>query len=130
MRNRNHHPRGELSLRVVAMQSEGDPAGNIRHEWTMYLMDQAAVVTAEVRARGRVATAVVSNLSFAQKAKVGDVICVYTKITKIGRTSIAVGVEMYALRRDLQEQIRVTEAEFVVVAVDDDGLPRALPAAA
>jgi acyl-CoA thioesterase YciA len=130
MRIRNYHPRGELSLRVVAMQSEGDAAGNIHHEWTMYLMDQAAVVAAEVRACGRVATAAVSNLSFVQKAKVGDVICVYTKITKVGQTSIAVGVEMYALRRDREEGIRVTAAEFVVVAVDDDGLPRALPAAA
>jgi acyl-CoA thioesterase YciA len=130
MRNKNHRPRGELSLRIVAMQADSDPAGNVHREWTLYLMDQAAVVAARARAKGRVVTAVVSDLSFLQKVKVGDVVCVYTRIMKVGRTSITVEVEGYALRQDLEEWVRVTAAEFVVVAVDEEGLPRALPVAA
>jgi acyl-CoA thioesterase YciA len=58
---------------------------------------------------------------------VGDVVCVYTEITKTGRTSITVGVEAFVLRRNLGERVRVTAAEFVLVAVDEHGTPRALP---
>jgi acyl-CoA thioesterase YciA len=112
------------------MQGDGDHAGDTFRDWTISLMDLAAGVVAGARAKGRVATAKISNLNLLQPVKLGDVVCVYTQITKTGRTSITVGVEAYALRRHLEERIRVTAAEFVVVAVDDDGMPRALPVAA
>jgi acyl-CoA thioesterase YciA len=120
------YPRGELSLRTVAMPADTNPAGDIFGGWIMSLMDLAAGVSAGTRAKGRVATAV-SNLNFLQPVKVGDVVCVYTEITKTGRTSITVGVEAYVLRRNQGERVRVTAAEFVLVAVDEHGLPRVLP---
>jgi acyl-CoA thioesterase YciA len=122
-------PRGELSLRTVAMPADTNPAGDIFGGWIMSLMDLAAGVSAGTRAKGRVATAAVSNLNFLQPVKVGDVVCVYTDITKTGRTSITVGVEAYVLRRNQGERVRVTAADFVLVAVDEHGVPRALPAA-
>jgi acyl-CoA thioesterase YciA len=127
MPNSSPPPRGELSLRTVAMPADTNPAGDIFGGWIMSLMDLGAGVAAGTRARGRVATAAVSNLSFLQPVKVGDVVCVYTEITKTGRTSITVGVEAYVLRRNQGERVRVTAAEFVLVAVDDHGVPRALP---
>lgn len=120
-------PRGELSLRTVAMPADTNPNGDIFGGWIMSLMDLAAGVAAGTRAKGRVATAAVSNLSFLQPVKVGDVVCVYTEITRTGRTSMTVGVEAYVLRRNQGEQLRVTAAEFVLVAVDDHGKPRVLP---
>jgi acyl-CoA thioesterase YciA len=129
MENSNPPPRGELSLRTVAMPADTNPNGDIFGGWIMSLMDLAAGVSAGTRAKGRVATAAVSNLSFLQPVKVGDVVCVYTDITKTGRTSITVAVEAHVLRRNLGERVRVTAAEFVLVAVDDHGKPRALPSA-
>jgi acyl-CoA thioesterase YciA len=55
---------------------------------------------------------------------VGDVVCVYTGINRLGRTSITLGVEAWVLRRGQGERVRVTAAEFVLVAVDDNGRPR------
>lgn len=127
MPNSSPGPSGELSLRTVAMPADTNPAGDIFGGWIMSLMDLAAGVAAGTRAKGRVATAAVSNLSFLQPVKVGDVVCVYTQITKTGRTSITVGVEAYVLRRNQGERVRVTAAEFVLVAVDDHGVPRTLP---
>jgi acyl-CoA thioesterase YciA len=123
----NGGPRGELSLRTVAMPADTNPAGDIFGGWIMSLMDLAAGVSAGTRAKGRVATAAVSNLSFLHPVKVGDVVCVYTEITKTGRTSVSVGVEAYVLRRNQGERMRVTAGEFVLVAVDDGGVPRPLP---
>lgn len=129
MPNHPHQPRGELSLRTVAMPADTNPAGDIFGGWIMSLMDLAAGVAAGTRAGGRVATAAVSHLNFLQPVKVGDVVCVYTEIIRTGRTSVTVGVEAYVLRRNQGERVRVTASEFVLVAVDEHGLPRMLPAA-
>ena len=128
MQSDSIQPRGELSFRTVAMPADTNPAGDIFGGWIMSLMDLAAGIAAGTRAKGRVATAAVSNLSFLQPVKVGDVVCVYTDIAKSGRTSITVTVEAWVLRRNQGERTRVTAAEFVLVAVDDDGKPRTLPA--
>ena len=81
----------------------------------------------EAAAAGSDNPAAVSNLSFLQPVKVGDVVCVYTVITRTGRSSITLGVEAWVLRRGQGERMRVTAAEFVLVAVDDAGRPRRLP---
>ncbi len=127
MPNSGSAPVGELSLRTVAMPADTNPTGDIFGGWIMSLMDLAAGMAAGTRAKGRVATAAVSNLSFLQPVKVGDVVCVYTNIAKTGRTSITVGVEAYVLRLNQGERVRVTAAEIVMVAVDDHGVPRPLP---
>jgi acyl-CoA thioesterase YciA len=127
MTNAATQPTGELALRTVAMPADTNPAGDIFGGWIMSLMDLAAGISAGTRAKGRVATAAVSNLSFLQPVKVGDVVCVYTDITHTGRTSARLGVETWVLRRGQGERMKVTAAEFVLVAVDDNGRPRRLP---
>lgn len=121
-------PKGELSLRTVAMPADTNPAGDIFGGWIMSLMDLAAGIAAGTRAKGRVATAAVSKLSFIQPVKVGDVVCVYTEIARTGRTSITLDVETWVLRRGQGQRMRVTAAEIVLVAVDGNGRPRPLPA--
>ena len=127
MTNAATKPTGELALRTVAMPADTNPAGDIFGGWIMSLMDLAAGVSAGTRAKGRVATAAVSNLSFLQPVKVGDVVCVYTDITSTGRSSVRLSVETWVLRRGQGERMKVTAAEFVLVAVDDNGRPRRLP---
>jgi acyl-CoA thioesterase YciA len=121
-------PRGEVSLRTVAMPADTNPAGDIFGGYIMSLMDLAAGVAAGSRAKGRTVTASVSHLSFIRPVKVGDVVCVYTEITRVGRSSMTVGVETWVLRRGQGERVRVTAAEFVLVAVDEHGTPRPVPA--
>ena len=123
----DQQPRGELALRTVAMPADTNPAGDIFGGWIMSLMDLAAGVSAASRAKGRVATAAVSKLSFLLPVKIGDVVCVYTEILRTGRSSITLGVETWVLRQGQGDRVRVTHAEFVLVAVDADGRPRRLP---
>lgn len=122
-------PRGELALRTVAMPADTNPAGDIFGGWIMSLMDLAAGVSGASQAKGRVVTAAVSRLSFLLPVKVGDVVCVYTELLRTGRSSITLGVEAWVLRRGQGDRVRVTHAEFVLVAVDDNGRPRPLPPA-
>ena len=117
-------PRGHLELRTVAVPAATNPAVDVFGGWIMSLMDLAAGTAARAEAKGRVATAAVSNLSFHHPVKVGDVVCCYTEIRRIGRTSITVGVETWVLREGRDARFQVTGGEFVLVAVDANGRPR------
>ncbi|MGE0415354.1 MAG: acyl-CoA thioesterase [Acetobacteraceae bacterium] len=127
MKDTATEPRGELSLRTVAMPADTNPAGDIFGGWIMSLMDLAAGTAAAARARGRAATVAVSHLTFLQPVKVGDVVCVYTDITRVGTSSIAIAVEAWAMPRAMGDRHKVTAAEFVMVAVDEHGTPRPVP---
>jgi acyl-CoA thioesterase YciA len=123
-------PRGELASRTLAMPANTNPLGDIFGGWIMSLMDSAGKMSATTHANGRVVTASVSTLTFIAPIKVGDTVCCYTDLKRIGRSSIALGVEVWVLRQGQGDRIRVTHAEFTFVAVDDDGKPRPIAATA
>jgi acyl-CoA thioesterase YciA len=119
-------PRGELASRTLAMPANTNPRGDMFGGWIMALMDSAGAMTAVARARGNVATVSVSNIVFLRPVQVGDTVCCYTDVTHIGRTSIALCVEVWVLRHGQGNRIKVTEAEFTFVAINDKGRPRPL----
>ena len=92
-------PRGELAARTLAMPADTNPAGDIFGGWIMSLMDAAGAITATRRAEGRVVTAAVSNIAFLRPVKVGDVVCCYTDILRMGRSSLTLCVEVWVLRQ-------------------------------
>jgi acyl-CoA thioesterase YciA len=122
--NNDDAPCGDLALRIPAMPANTNASGDIFGGWIMGLMDMAAGSAAYARARGRVATVAVSNLEFVRPVKVGNLVSCYTEIVGVGRTSITVNVDVWALRGATRIHERVTKARFVMVAVDDTGKPR------
>ncbi|MBO6538262.1 MAG: acyl-CoA thioesterase [Rhizobiaceae bacterium] len=121
-------PIGDLTLRTLAMPADANAAGDIFGGWVMAQMDLACGIRAAERAKGRVVTAAVKEMSFAKAMKVGDTLGVYISITRIGRTSMTLRVEAWAQRylSDLME--RVTHADFIMVALDGNGKPKEIPA--
>jgi acyl-CoA thioesterase YciA len=122
-------PKGELASRTLAMPADSNPKGDIFGGWIMALMDSAGKMSATPHAGGRVVTVAVSNIVFLQPVHVGDTVCCYTEVQRIGRTSITLDVEVWVLRQGQGERIKVTEAEFTFVAIDEDGRPRELVSA-
>ncbi|MBV2187365.1 MAG: acyl-CoA thioesterase [Rhizobium sp.] len=119
---------GELTLRTLAMPGDANAAGDIFGGWVMAQMDLACGIRAAERARGRVVTAAVQEMAFAMPVKIGDTLCVYTDITKVGRTSMTLAVEVWAQRYLTHTMEKVTAATFVMVALDDQGKPTPVPA--
>ena len=117
-------PRGTLSIRTLAMPSDTNPSGDIFGGWLLSQMDIAGGEMAYERAQGRIATVAVEAMKFHLPVFVGDMLCCYGEIVRIGRTSIAVRVEAWALRRQPRERVKVTEGIFTYVAVDEDRRPR------
>lgn len=124
----DEQPGGELTLRTLAMPADANAAGDIFGGWVMAQMDLACGIRSAERAGGRVVTAAVREMSFAKPMKVGDTLCVYTDITSIGRTSLVLKVEAWGQRYLTDIREKVTDAEFVMVALDKSGKPTPVPA--
>ncbi|NBB52637.1 acyl-CoA thioesterase [Rhizobium sp. CRIBSB] len=120
-------PTGELTLRTLAMPADANAAGDIFGGWVMAQMDLACGIRAAERARGRVVTAAVQEMAFAMPVKIGDTLCVYTEISRVGRSSMTLKVETWAQRYLTHVMEKVTEATFVMVALDADGKPTPVP---
>ena len=121
-------PTGELTLRTLAMPADANAAGDIFGGWVMAQMDLACGIRAAERAQGRVVTAAVKEMSFAKPMKIGDTLCIYTHVTRVGRTSMVLKVEAWAQRYLTNLMERVTDADFVMVALDQEGKPKPVPA--
>lgn len=121
-------PDREPAIRVLAMPTDTNAAGDIFGGWIMSQVDLAGSIVAFRRARGRVVTVAVNSFEFHQPVFVGDLISCYAEVIRIGRTSLSVKVEVYAERNRKQEEcIKVTEATLTYVAVGDDRKPRVVP---
>lgn len=124
--NRQAEPAGELASRTLAMPADTNPMGDMFGGWIMSLMDAAGAMTAIREAHGRVVTIAVSNITFHQPVKVGDVVCCYTEVQRVGRTSITLDVEVWVLRQGQGDRVMVTSAQFTYVAMDAEGRKRTL----
>jgi acyl-CoA thioesterase YciA len=123
-------PRGELTVRLIAMPSDTNANGDIFGGWVLSQMDQAGGIAAVEKAQGRVVTIAIDALTFIRPVKVGDVLCVYTAIDHVGRSSMKVHIEAWARRFRTHTREKVTDATFTFVAVDEAGRPRPVVAQA
>lgn len=121
-------PRGELAARTLAMPADTNPAGDIFGGWLMAMMDSAGSMTATRLAGGRTVTAAVSRIEFLRPVKVGDAVCCYTELLRLGRSSLTLCVEVWVLRGGQGPRVKVTAAEFTFVALGADGRPRPITA--
>ena len=116
-----------LSLRTLAMPADANPNGDIFGGWLMAQMDLAGGNYAYQYARGRVATVAVTAMSFHQAVFVGDEVSCYCKLLKVGKTSLTIHIETWVRRHRDNTVMKVTEATFTVVGIDENGRKRPLP---
>ncbi len=122
-------PHGALTIQTMAMPADTNPSGDIFGGWVLSQMDIAGGIAAREIAGGRVVTVAVEAMTFIAPVKVGDILCVYTTVQRIGTTSISIDVEAWARRNPTDEKVKVTEGTFVFVALGNDGRKRAISAA-
>lgn len=124
----NIRPEGDLALQTIAMPADTNANGDIFGGWLMAQMDLGASVIARQRAKGRVATVAVQAMTFHKPVHVGDVVTIYGRMLKEGTTSMQIEAEVWVTRQPSAELLKMTEAVFVFVAVDEAGNKRKLPA--
>nr|WP_319387603.1 acyl-CoA thioesterase [uncultured Roseibium sp.] len=111
----------------MAMPADTNAAGDIFGGWVLSQMDLAGGIAAGQRASARVVTIAVDGMKFIRPVHVGDVLCVYADIVRVGNTSMEIKLEAWALRHRFGNREKVTEAQFTFVCVDDDGRPIPVP---
>ena len=118
----------ELVLKVIPLPADTNGNGDIFGGWVMAQVDLAGSVLPARVIRGRMATVAVKEFIFKHPVRVGDILSFFSSVTRIGRTSITVDVEVYAERFGTQGQfVKVTEALLTYVAIDENGKPKEIP---
>jgi acyl-CoA thioesterase YciA len=115
----NPEPRGELQLRVLATPADTNTNGDISGGWLVTQMDSAASIVSSRIAAGRTATMAIGDMNFIRPIKVGSVVCCYTHVLSMGRSSVKIMVEVWSRMPEDDSRQKVTEAEFVYVAIDE-----------
>ncbi len=116
-------PVGNPTIRTIAMPADTNPAGDIFGGWLMSQMDLAAGTVAAYTSGGRSATIAVEGMIFHRPVKVGDEVSLYASLIKIGKTSMTIHVDAWRRPREARFSEKVTEANFVFVALDTAGKP-------
>jgi acyl-CoA thioesterase YciA len=112
------------TLRVTLMPRDTNKYGTIFGGIIMSHIDLAGAIEARKSCGPHnFVTVALDHVVFHKPVFVGDVVSFYTETIKIGRTSVATRVIVEATRGDNQEQVRVTQADVVYVAVDKDLKP-------
>lgn len=114
----------KLTIQVVAMPADTNPSGDVFGGWILSQMDLAGGVYCRRKVKGRVVTVAIDSTTFKLPVFVGDTLCCYVSLIKIGRTSIKVHIEAWVNREyESGNQINVTEGDFTYVKVDDKRNP-------
>ena len=136
MINHTAYPEGELLLRTSPMPSDTNGNGDIFGGWIMSQMDIAGGMMAMEITGGRAVTVAVDTMKFIKPVYVGDIVCCYGKVLKIGNTSITIRLEVWVkpsvwrtTAHQPEDFFKVTEASFTYVAIDHDGRKRPVPEA-
>jgi acyl-CoA thioesterase YciA len=119
-------PRGELSIRTLAMPADTNQNGDIFGGWLLAQMDVGGGVFASKVAKSRTVTVAIEAMTFRKPVYVGDLLSVHATLVRLGRTSITVHLEAWVLRRKENHSILATEGNFTYVSIDEQGRPQPL----
>lgn len=128
MENQSPAPAGKLISQTIAMPRETNANGDIFGGWLLGQMDLAGAIMAGRIAKGRVATVAISSMSFLNPVPVGAVVGCYAHVLSIGTSSMRILIQAWIEADHQAGSCKVTEGEFVFVAIDDRGNKRRVPA--
>jgi acyl-CoA thioesterase YciA len=117
-------PSGELCTRTLAMPADTNQNGDIFGGWLLAQMDISGGVFAAKITKSRNVTVAIDAMNFRKAVYVGDLVSVYGKLVRIGRTSLTVHLEAWVVRRKEMQSILVTDGNFTYVSIDDQGRPQ------
>lgn len=117
-------PCGELTLQTIAMPKDTNASGDIFGGWLMSQMDLGSAIMAQRIAKGRVATVAISEMAFLRPVPVGAIVSCYCELVEVGRSSMSINVEVWINIESTNEPAKVTEGQFVFVAIDESGNTR------
>jgi acyl-CoA thioesterase YciA len=114
------------AIRLTMLPRDTNAAGTIFGGVILSYIDLAGGIEARRKYSERFVTKSMREVIFVAPVFLGDLVTFYTRTTRVGRTSITVDVEVEVERLGPygnRETVKVTEAEVIYVAVDDNWRP-------
>ena len=113
------------AIKVLLLPKDTNAYGTIFGGVILSHIDLASAVEARKTAIRRYVTKAMREVEFHEPVFVGDIVNFFTETVRVGRTSLTVRVSVEAERwgAGTGERVKVTEAEVVLVSVDDSGRP-------
>ena len=124
--NTETEPCGDLCIRTLAMPADTNQNGDIFGGWLLAQMDISGGVFAAKITKSRNVTVAIDAINFRKPVYVGDLVSVYGKLVRVGRTSISVHLEAWVTRRKETQAILVTDGNFTYVSIDEQGHPQVI----
>jgi acyl-CoA thioesterase YciA len=115
--------KGQLLIRTIAMPADTNPRGDIFGGWIVSQMDLAGLGLAQATSNSRATTVSIDKMVFLKPVVVGDFICCHGELLKVGKTSMQIKIEVFAISQGSKGRQQVTEGVFTYVAINDDGRP-------
>ena len=121
---KNPSSKPQAQIRSLMMPKDTNALGHIFGGVILSQLDVAAAIHAREISPQLFVTKILREVDFIAPVLVGDIVSYYTETVAIGTSSITVRVKVEA-RRGLgkHEDINVTEAEVIMVAIDESGRP-------
>lgn len=113
----------EVRLAELVMPNRTNHHGTLFGGHALGLMDHAGWVAATRCARRTMVTVASDRVEFKVPVRAGQLVELVAKVTRVGRTSVTVGVDMFAEDVASGERRLATSGSFVFVAIDDEGRP-------
>lgn len=118
-----NQPQGQLVIQIAAMPADTNANGDIFGGWLVSNMDMGAGIAGRRRARSRCVTVAIDSLVFHKPVNVGDTVCCYANLIKVGRSSMQFKIEAWTLPIQDESYKKVAEGLFTFVAIDEKGKP-------
>lgn len=124
MTTKTSEPKGQLVIQIVAMPADTNANGDIFGGWLVSHMDMGSAIAARRRAKSRVVTVAIDKLSFLKPVCVGNTVCCFAEIIKVGNTSMQIMTEVWTLALQSDFKQKAAEGVFTFVALDDNHRPQ------
>ena len=121
----NHRPVSDTICQIshVVLSEDTNPLHILRGGRLLEWMDLASEITAQKHAHGVALTASAHEIRFLRKIRVGDIVNIQSRITRVFNTSMEILVEVFTMHIPDMRPIKSTEAYFTLVAFDLEGNP-------
>ena len=116
-----------VEMTELVLPGDTNTQGNIFGGRVMQLIDIAAGVAAMRHSRKTVVTVFIDQLDFKNPIKMGQIVVLFAQVEYVGRTSMEIGVDVFAEDPHSGERIPTTTAHLTFVALDENGKPTPVP---
>lgn len=113
-----------VNMTELVLPNDTNTFGNLMGGRLMYWMDIAAALAAMKHSAAPVVTASVDNISFENPIKLGNVVHIEAKLTRVFNTSMEVHLIVWGEDAIQQYKYKSNEAYYTFVSLDPNGKPR------